>query len=94
MEHEIKTFAEAITNARTKSIVESHVTELSFDEEANHLVIVVDNAGPLHELESEEGDHHLQNAMEKIYGDITYEVKLVGGREHERENAVPHNINQ
>jgi len=94
MEHEIKAFAEAITNAHTKSLVTSHVKELSFNEEQNHLVIVVDNAGPLHELSSEDGDHHLQNAMEKIYGDITYELKLAGGGEHEREKAVPHNINQ
>ncbi len=92
MEHKIKELAEAITNTHTSDLVQGHVKELKF--ENNHLTIYVDNAGPLHELESEEGDHHLQNGMEKVYGDITYELKLAGGGMHERENEVPHNINE
>ena len=95
MEHQIKALAEAITNAHTKSLVESHVKELDFDEESKHLIIVLDNAGPLHELSDEEGDHHLNNGLKEIYGDdITYELRLHGEHSHERENAVPHNINQ
>jgi len=71
------------------------VRELAFDEEAKHLVIYVDNAGPMHELSEEEGDHHLKSGLEKVYGeDITYEIKLHGEGRHEREKAVPHNINQ
>ncbi len=93
MEHKIKELAEAITNTHTSNLVQSHVKELKF--ENNHLTIYVDNAGPLHELEGEECDHHLQNGMEKVYSDITYELKLSeGGGMHERENAVPHDINQ
>lgn len=93
MEHKIKALAEAITNTHTSNLVQSHVKELKF--ENNHLTIYVDNAGPLHELSGEECDHHLQSGMEKIYGDITYELKLwSGGGMHEREKTVPHDINQ
>lgn len=95
MEHKIKTLAEAITNGHIRSLVQTHVKELAFDEDVNHLMIFVDNAGPMHELSDEEGDHHLQAGLEKVYGeDITYEVKMHGEHSHERENAVPHNINQ
>ena len=93
MEHKIKALAEAITNTHTSNLVQSHVKELHF--ENNHLTIYVDNAGPLHELEGDECDHHLQSGMEKIYGDITYELKIwTGGGMHEREKEVPHDINQ
>jgi FtsZ-binding cell division protein ZapB len=92
MEHKIKELASAITNTHTSNLVQSHVKELKF--ENNHLTIYVDNAGPLHELESEENDHHLQSGMEKIYGDISYELKIMGGGIHERENLIPHEINQ
>ena len=95
MEHQIKILAEAITNGHTKKIIQTHVKELDFNEETKHLVIYVDNAGPMHELFNEEGDHHLNNGLKEIYGgDITYEVKLHGEGNHEREKAVPHNINQ
>ncbi|MFH0820268.1 MAG: hypothetical protein V1908_00690, partial [Candidatus Peregrinibacteria bacterium] len=41
-----------------------------------HLVIFVDNAGPLHELSSKELDPHLLKGLEKVYGaEITYELK-------------------
>ncbi|MCK5604721.1 hypothetical protein KAR91_22720 [Candidatus Pacearchaeota archaeon] len=93
MEHTIKELAEAITNVHTKNLVASHVKELKFEEK--HLTIYVDNAGPLHELETQEMDHHLQNGMEKVYGDISYELKLHKDEtQHEREKEVPHNINQ
>jgi len=95
MEHEIKALAEAITHGQTKHLIQTHVKELAFDEEAKHLVVYVDNAGPLHELAAEEGDHHLKTGLEVIYGeDITYEIKLHGEHRHEREKLVPHNINQ
>ena len=72
--------------------MEHKIKELHFENE--HLTIYVDNAGPLHELTSEEYDHHLQNAMEKVYGEITYELKLYGGHgTHEREKEVGHNVN-
>ena len=91
MDHKVKELAEAITNAHTKHLVESHVKGLHFKD--NHLVIYVDNAGPLHELETEEVDHHLQKGMEKVYGDITYEIKLdKSGGMHEREKEIPHSI--
>ena len=91
MEHKIKELAEAITNTHTKNLIETHAKELKFED--NHLTIYLDNAAPLHELETEEMDHHLQNGMEKVYGDISYELKLHKGEtSHERENQVPHNI--
>ena len=94
MEHKIKKFADAITNVNTKNLIQSHVKELHF--ENNHLMIYIENAGPLHELEENECDHHLQNAMKKVYGkNITYELKLFKGSGiHEREKEIPHNINQ
>ena len=93
MEHQIKELAEAITHTHTSNLAQSHVKELHFDN--NHLTIYVDNAGPLRELEEEECDKHLQAGMEKIYGDITYELKLwERGGMHEREKTVPHDINQ
>ena len=95
MEHKIKTLVEAITNGHTKDLIQAHVKELTFNEEAKHLIIYVDNAAPIHELESEEGDHHLNSGLKKVYGeDITYEVKLHGEGIHEREKLIPHNINQ
>lgn len=75
MEHKIKTLAEAITNTHTKHLVQDHINKLHFAD--NHLIIFVDNAGPLHEFEEKETDHHLKAALEKIYGeDITYEFKI------------------
>lgn len=95
MEHKIKALVEAITHGRTKNLIQTHVKELAFNEETKHLVIYVDNAGPLHELSEQEGDHHLRGGLEKLYGeDITYEVKTHGEGRHEREKLVPHNINQ
>ncbi len=96
MEHKIKVLAEAITNNHTKNLVQSHVKELEFDEDAKHLTLHVDNAHPLHELESAEMDHHLKSALEEVYGeDITYELKLFkDGAMHEREKLIPHDINQ
>lgn len=93
MNTEIKTLAEAITNVKTKNLVQSHVKQLKFEE--GHLTIYVDNAAPLHELEEKEIDHHLQNGMEKVYGDITYELKLFKANGiHEKEKGIGHNIHK
>ena len=96
MEHKIKALAETITHTHTKNLIQGHVKELEFNEDARHLTIHVANAGPLHELETDEMDHHLKSALEKVYGeDITYELKLFkGGGIHEREKLIPHDINQ
>ena len=94
MEHKIKELAEAITHVHTRNLVQSHVVDLSLNEETRHLVIYVDNAGPMHELSNDEGDHHLNSGLSEVYGDdITYEIKVAGGGLHEREKLVPHNIN-
>ena len=80
MEPQIKAVAEAITHKKTRSLVESHVKELAFNEGTRHLVVFMDNAGPLHELSDKENDHHLQKALEDVYGDdITYELKVHKG---------------
>jgi len=93
MEHKIKELSEAITHTHTRKLVQSHVKELHF--ENDHLTIYVDNAHTLHELETDECDKHLQAGMEKIYGDISYEIRLLhAGGMHEREKTVPHDINQ
>ncbi len=95
MDHNVKALAEAITNSHTSHLVHSHVKELDFDEEANHLTIHVDNAAPLHELESKECDHHLQSGMEKIYGDITYELKLhKADSGSDREKGIGHEVHR
>lgn len=93
MESKIKSLAEAVTNGHIKSLIQTHVKALNFNEDSRHLIIMVDNATPMHELESEEGDHHLNSALVKIYGDdITYEVKMHGEHSHEREkqNKMPY----
>jgi len=93
MEHKIKALAEAITSGHTKSLVRAHVKELVFNEETRHLVIYIDNAGPLHELSTEEGDHHLNSGLKVIYGDdITYELKMHGGTPNEKEKMVGHDV--
>ncbi len=96
MEHQIKKLAEAITNTQTKNLIQGHAKELEFNEEARHLTIHMDNAGPLHELEEEETDHHLRSGLEKVYGkDITYELKRFKGEGmHEREKQIPHEIHE
>jgi len=74
MEHQIKTLIEAITHEPLKRLVTSHVKELML--ENNHLVIFVDNAAPLHELNLKSMDEHMKKALEKIYDhSITYEYR-------------------
>jgi len=82
MEHKIKTLAEAITHEKLKKLVISHVRELTL--ENNHLVIFVDNAAPLHEMEEKSMDDYLKAALEKVYDPTTtYELRL-HHIEHER----------
>jgi len=93
MDSKIKALAEAITHTKTKNVVQSHVKSLEFSEDTRHLVITLDNAGPLHELEEGEGDKHLNAGLVKVYGeDITYVLKLPGGSTHEREKAVSRRV--
>lgn len=89
MEHKIKVLAEAITHNHTKKLIQTHVKGLVFNEEAKHLIIYVDNAGPLHQLVTDKEDHHLKNGLEKIYGeDITYEIKMHGETPSDKEKQL------
>jgi len=82
MEHQIKTFVEAITHEKLKKLAKSHVKELLL--ENNHLIIFVDNAGPLKEMSLKSMDEHLKTALEKVFDPkITYELRLQHGI-HER----------
>lgn len=91
MEHQIKQLVEATENKHLKSIFQASIKALEF--ENNHLTIYVNNAAPLHELESEDLADALKNALKTVYGEaITYEAKLYQASEHERENMVPHVI--
>ncbi len=85
---------QTITNEKLKKLIQSHVRELALDEETKHLVIFVDNAAPLHELNSGEMDEHLKKGLEKVYDpDITYEMKPYKEHQmHEREKTIPHEI--
>lgn len=86
MEHKIKKLAEAVTKKRFKNLILTHTKDLNFNQDRSHLVIHLDNAGPLHALSEKEGDHSLKKALEQVYGgDITYELKLYGKIPHERE---------
>lgn len=88
MDREIKVLAESIGNTHLSKLVLTHVKELVLKEA--HLMIYIDNQGPLHEMESKEMDEHLRKALEKIYDpNITYELKLYNpNSRHEREKAM------
>ena len=93
MEHKIKTLVEAITHSHTKKLIETHVKGLVFNEDTQHLVIFVDNAGPLHELAEKNEDQHLKSGLEKVYGeDITYEVKMHSEKASEKEKQMGREI--
>ena len=94
MEHKIKALVEAIAHNHTKKLIQTHVRGLVFNEEAKHLVIFVDNAGPLHELAERKEDHHLVKGLEKIYGtDITYEIKMHAEKASEKEKQIGRDAN-
>jgi hypothetical protein len=91
MEHQIKTLANAITNAHTKDLIETNVKELHLSE--GHLIIYFKNAAPMHELSEKECDKHLKDGLEKVYGDITYELRLWKPvKKHERVHKIPHTL--
>ncbi len=87
MEHQLKLLAEAITHHEARALVKAHVKEI--EQTGKHLVVYVENAGPLHELSKPENDEALRKGLEKLYGeDLTYEVKVykpdvMGDREKE-----------
>ena len=93
MEHQIKQIVEACSHAKTQKLIENHLVEILLHDQ--HLVLLIDNAAPLHELSQEENDEHLKKALEAVFGeDLTYELKLAHTKGvHERELEVPHNIN-
>ena len=75
MEHQIKALAEAVESPKLQKLIQSHVKELLF--ENNHLVIFVDNAAFLHEMNEKRMDESLRKGLEKLYDpSITYEVRL------------------
>ncbi len=93
MDSKIKVLVEAITNSHVKSLIETHVKELTFDESTKHLVIHMDNVAPLHELEGKEEDKHLNKGLAEVYGeDITYEFRTHGHTPHERDKVTGRRI--
>lgn len=88
MDHAIKEFAQNITHKRTHDIVYENVVEIVHTD--GHVVIFVDNAGPLHELKESQHDKQIAKSINHIYGsDSTYEIKLVKpNTTHEREKKT------
>jgi hypothetical protein len=85
MEHKLKALAAATDSPNLKKLIESHVKELKL--ENNHLVIYVENAAQVHELEEPRMGKHLKSALEKIFDpSITYEVRL--GHTHDKPDHV------
>lgn len=93
MNANIKILVEAIENHHVKSLIETHVKELMFDESSKHLIIHMDNVAPLHELEGKEEDKHLNKGLAAVYGDdITYELRTHGHTPHERDKVVSRRV--
>ena len=93
MDSKIKTLVEAIGNHHVKKLIETHVKELSFDENTKHLIIYMDNVAPLHELEGKEEDKHLNKGLAAVYGDdITYELRTHGSTPHERDKVMSRRV--
>lgn len=89
MDSKIKALAEAVTNVHIKSLIQTHVKDLTFNEETRHLMIHLDNVAPARELETKEGDRHLNKALVEVYGDdITYEMRTPPSTPHERDKIV------
>jgi hypothetical protein len=94
MEHQIKKFAEVMTNSKAQHLIKTHVRSLLF--ENNHLIIFVDNTAPLHEFNNPEMDVHLNKGIGEIYGeDITYEFKLNKPENNDKKEELgqQHNFN-
>lgn len=93
MDSQVKKLAEAITNGHVSSLIHSHVKELTFDDATKHLIIHMDNVGPLHDLEGKEEDKHLNKGLAEVYGeDITYELRTHGETPHERDKVVSRRV--
>lgn len=97
MNPNIKALYQAVGNTHLKKSIQTHVKEIKLKsvKNKNHLVIYLDNIGPLHEMDSGEMEEHLQKGLEKLYEDpkLTYELKLYKKNAiHEREKKVPHVI--
>lgn len=88
MKHEIKQFIQTITHKRTRTLLQSHVVEIQYKNK--HVVISIDNAGPLRELGDKKHDEQIKKSIDQIYGeDSTYELKLAKSNViHERANQV------
>jgi hypothetical protein len=94
MKHDIKVFALAITHGHTRDLISEHVKEINHKND--HVVIYVDNAGPLRKLRDNKGDEQIKKAVDQVCGqNCTYETKLYKPDvRHEREKQVPHRIRQ
>lgn len=92
MKHEIKRFTEVITHGYTQDLFRGHVKEI--DHANNHVVIYVDNAGPMRELEDKRSDTQIKKAVDYVCGEnCTYELKLYKGNvQHEREKKTARRI--
>jgi hypothetical protein len=75
MKQEINNFVRVITRKRTRDIFYNNVTNISRKDD--HVVVYVDNAGPLHELNDAAHDAQIKKAVDQICGEeCTYEVKM------------------
>ena len=92
MEHNIKKFAEVITHGRTRDLFRGHVKGI--DHANEHVVIYVDNAGPMRELRDKRGDEQIKKAVDQVCGEnCTYELKLYKTNvQHEREKKTSRRI--
>ena len=92
MKHDIKKFVEVITHGYTQDLFRGHVKEI--DHANDHVVIYVDNAGPMRELEDKRSDEQVKKAVDNICGkECTYELKLYKSNMiHEREKKSARRI--
>ncbi|HIP49855.1 MAG TPA: hypothetical protein EYG99_00195 [Candidatus Pacebacteria bacterium] len=92
MKHNIKKFAEVITHGRTRDLLRGHVKGIDHTNE--HVVIYVDNAGPMRELGDGRSDEQIKKAVEQVCGEnCTYELKLYKANvQHEREKKISRRI--
>lgn len=92
MKHDIKKFVEVITHGHTQDLFRGHVKGI--DHTNDHVVIYVDNAGPMRELEDERSDEQVKKAVDYICGEeCTYEFKLYKSNViHEREKKISRRI--
>jgi hypothetical protein len=95
MNRDLKLLAEAIGHTHTKKLVQGHIKGLAMNSKSGHLTIYLDNAGPLHELTSKDGDNYLRKGLEKVYDtSITYELKLLKPKGSSRERGIAHGIHK